>query len=96
LKAFHQVNSIKSFLDLGLPIKQYTMPGNSSSTDMSHYEKPTNHVDHNVAFEIDVSHPKRIQRALGLKTGTSIQSCGVDKICILLQHQNEKGLIQTP
>jgi hypothetical protein len=43
------------------------MPGNSSSTDMSHYEIPTNHVDHNVAFEIDVSHPKRIQRALGLK-----------------------------
>lgn len=60
LKAFHQVNSIKSFLDLGLPIKQYTKPGNLSWTDMSHYELPTNHVDHNVAFEIDVSHPKRI------------------------------------
>ena len=25
LKAFHQINSVKAFLNLGLPIKKYTM-----------------------------------------------------------------------
>jgi hypothetical protein len=62
LKAFHQVNSVKAFLDLGLPIKKYTTPVKSSS-DMSALAG----TDENIAFEIDLSHVKRVQRALGLK-----------------------------
>jgi hypothetical protein len=65
LKAFHQVNSVKSFLDMGLPIKKYTTPGNISSTDISKINKEENI---NVAFEIDLTHPKRVQRALNLKS----------------------------
>mgnify|MGYP007096426223 FL=1 len=57
LKAFHQVNSVKSFLDMGLPIKKYTTPGNISSTDISSINKEENI---NIAFEIDLSHPKRV------------------------------------
>lgn len=67
LKAFHQINSVQAFLSLGLPIKKYTTPGNNSSMDMTKYSKPEGQKNGNVAFEIDISHPKRIQRALGLK-----------------------------
>ena len=61
LKAFHQINSVKKFLDLGLPIKKYTTPG-GVGTDLSQLK------EENVAFEIDLSHVKRVQRALGVKT----------------------------
>ena len=57
LKAFHQVNSVKAFLDLGLPIKKYTTPGNISSQDLSSLKKDENV---NIAFEIDLSHVKRV------------------------------------
>jgi|TARA_B110001450_G_C17596060_1_gene470900 hypothetical protein len=68
LKAFHQINSVQAFLSLGLPIKKYTTPGNNSSTDMTKFlNKQEGQKNGNVAFEIDISHPKRIQRALGLK-----------------------------
>jgi hypothetical protein len=65
LKAFHQVNSVKAFLALGLPIKKYTTPGNVSSTDLSLLPQDDNT---NVAFEIDLTHHKRVQRALNLKS----------------------------
>lgn len=64
LKAFHQVNSVKAFLNLGLPIKRYTLPGNISSSDLSQLSQDQ---DVNVAFEIDLSHIKRIQRTLNIK-----------------------------
>ena len=57
LKAFHQVNSVKTFLDMGLPIKKYTTPGNVSSSDLSALNKEDNI---NIAFEIDLSHTKRL------------------------------------
>lgn len=64
LKAFHYINSIKKFLDLGLPIKRYTTPGGESSSDLTEVYK--NQEDRNIAFEIDLSNPKRVERALGL------------------------------
>lgn len=57
LKAFHQVNTVKKFLDMGLPIKKYTTPGNNSSFDVSNLNKEENI---NIAFEIDLSHVKRV------------------------------------
>jgi hypothetical protein len=42
---------------MGLPIKKYTTPGNISSTDISSINKEENI---NIAFEIDLSHPKRV------------------------------------
>lgn len=56
---------MKAFLDMGLPIKKYTTPGNVSSSDLSALNKDDNI---NIAFEIDLSHSKRLQRALGLKS----------------------------
>jgi len=64
LKAFHMVNSVQKFLDLGIPIRKYTTPGNVSSTDLSEIYK--NPQEKNIAFEIDLSNPKRIERALGV------------------------------
>ena len=59
LKAFHQINSIKAFLDMGLPIKKYTTPGGFSSCDLTEIHK-TKDVNQNIAFEIDLGHVKRI------------------------------------
>lgn len=65
LKAFHQINSVKAFLNLGLPIKKYTMSNNVSSSDLSQLDPNENK---NIAFELDLTQVKRIQRILGLKS----------------------------
>jgi hypothetical protein len=56
------INSVKKFLELGLPIKRYTNSDGISSTDLSGLKVD----DHNIAFEIDLSNIKRIERALGI------------------------------
>ena len=66
LKSFQMINSVKAFLDLGLPIRRYTCPGGVTSDDPE--EIHNNKEDRTIAFEIDLSYPKRIQRILGLKT----------------------------
>jgi len=65
LKAFHQINSVKAFLNLGLPIKKYTISNNVSSSDLSQLDPNENK---NIAFELDLTQVKRIQRILGLKS----------------------------
>lgn len=64
LKAFHMVNSVKAFLALGLPLKKSTQPDGLSCTDPKAMHE--NQSDHSVAFEIDLSNPKAVKRALGL------------------------------
>lgn len=56
------INSVKKFLDLGLPIKKFTKSDGTSSTDLTDLEMD----DMNIAFEIDLSNIKRIERALGI------------------------------
>jgi len=50
---------VQAFLSLGLPIKKYSTP-TGGSMDMTKYSKAEGQKNENVAFEIDISHPKRI------------------------------------
>ena len=65
LKSFTMVNSVKQFLDMGLPIRKYTTPekqeGDCDLTEI--YKNPK---DRTIAFEIDCEQIKRVQRALNL------------------------------
>ena len=51
LKAFTSINSIKSFLSMGLPIKKWTRP-KSEGTDLK--DILNENKNENIAFEIDL------------------------------------------
>ena len=65
LQAFAGINSIKKFLDLGLPLIKYTADGKGSST--TDFDKIDPEMKESVLFEIDLTQVKRhIQNKLRL------------------------------
>ena len=64
LQAFAGINSIKKFLDLGLPLIKYTTEGKGSGTDLGQIDPE---MKESVLFEIDLAQVKRhIQHKLRL------------------------------
>ena len=65
LKAFTSINSIKSFLQMGLPIKKWTRP-KSEGTDFYLKDISNENKNENIAFEIDLQQLKKIRKNLNL------------------------------
>ena len=64
LKAFAGVNSIQKFLDLGLPLLQYSQPNEEAMTDLSGLKDLG---EKSVAIEINLQRMKMIEKVLKIK-----------------------------
>lgn len=65
LKLFSGVNSVSKFLELNLPIASVHAPTPIKSEEEFISNLRKTNADQTCAFEIDLSQPKKIQRALG-------------------------------
>ena len=64
MAAFEQMNLLQKFMDIGLPIKSYTVPNQEAVTDPNKIKEIKDLANKNIAIEIDLSKPKEISKAL--------------------------------